>query len=136
MVQKDGGLEPGQIEPRAQPLAAAEGGEAAAAHDHVGPLFPPPGVEGVRVVMDGGVEVDGAEVNEDAPALGDEVSPHLHVPHRLPHDPVYDVAHPQRLRDHLNHCAWVRRWQSIVNFVGKIKQCMLRCMSMFLGAEK
>jgi len=107
MVQKDGGLEPCQVEPRAQPLAAAEGGEAAAAaaaHDryHVGPLLPPPGVEGVRVVVDGGVEVDGAEVDEDAPALGDEVAPHLHVPHRLPHDPVYDVAHPQRLRDHLN----------------------------------
>jgi hypothetical protein len=33
------------------------------------------------------------------------VAPHLHVPHRLPHDPVYDVAHPQRLRDHLNVCA-------------------------------
>ena len=103
MVQEDGGLEPGQVQPRAEPLPAAEGGEAAAAAGHhVGPLLPPPWVEGVRVVVDGGVEVDGAEVDEDAPALGDEVASHLHVPHRLAHDPVDDVPHPQRLRDHLH----------------------------------
>lgn len=64
--------------------------------------LPPPWIEGVGVVVDVGAEVDGAEVDEDAPALWDEISLHLHVPHRLPHDPADDVADPQRLRDHLN----------------------------------
>lgn len=91
MVQKDGRLEPGQVHPRAQPLPTTEGCEPAA-RGHVGSLLPPPGVEGVRVRMDAGVEVDAAEVDEDAPALGDEVAADVHVTHGLPHDPVDDIA--------------------------------------------
>jgi hypothetical protein len=100
VMEEDGRLEPGQVHPRAQPLAAAEGCERA--RGRVRPVLPPPRVEGVWVVVDAGVEVHAAEVEEDAPALGDEVTTDLHVPHRLPHDPVDDVAQAQRLRDHLH----------------------------------
>ena len=56
--------------------------------------LPPPWIEGVGVVVDVAVEVNRAEVEEDAPPLGDELPLHLHVLHCLAHDPVYDVANP------------------------------------------
>jgi hypothetical protein len=70
----DGCIEPSEIKHWAQTLPATKGGEgaASAARGHVHPDHPPPQVEGVRIVVDGGVEVHAAEVDVDALDLGDE----------------------------------------------------------------
>jgi len=63
--------------------------------------LPPPWIEPVGLIVELVVEVDRSEVHEHAPTFGDEVPLHLDIPHRLAHDPVDDIAHPQCLCYHL-----------------------------------